>query len=183
MMPSQQDRRSLLLAMGGLVLSPFLPRAFAAGQPDARHGSVLGPGEGEHLVHFRDRGDVFIKVGSTTGSSDLAVGTQQIRVGTGIPTHRHRKMDEAFYVLDGSGNVVLNNVRHSFEKGGTIFIPKNTWHGFENPIHEVLLLWIVTPAGLDAFFRETCSPPGAPSKPLTREQIRAIALRHDTEFK
>ncbi len=62
-------------------------------------------------------------------------------------------------------------------------IPKNTWHGFANPDHELLLLWITSPTGLDSFFRETCSPPGAPSKGLTREQIKAIALKYGTEFR
>ena len=104
-------------------------------------------------------------------------------LGTGIPIHRHFMMDEAFYVLDGSGTVVLDEVRRSFEKGGTIFIPRNTWHGFENPDHELLLLWVVSPAGLDDFFRDTCSPPGVPAKPLTRDQIRAIARKRDTEFR
>ena len=44
-------------------------------------------------------------------------------------------------------------------------------------------LWIVTPAGLDGFFRDTCSSPGVPPKQLTREQIRQIALKHNTEFR
>ena len=52
-------------------------------------------------------------------------------------------MDEAFYVLEGRGNVALNEASHAFERGGTISIPKNTWHGFENPEHELLLLSIV----------------------------------------
>lgn len=183
MSPLRQRRRALLLALGGLGMSPFLSRALASEQSGARRGSMLGPGGGEHLVHFRDHGDIFIKLGLATGSADLAVGTQQVMVGTGIPIHRHFKMDEAFYVLEGSGHVVLDDVRHPFEKGGTIVIPKNTWHGFENPARELLLLWIVSPAGLDAFFRETCSPPGIPAKALTREQIREIALRHDTQFR
>ena len=93
-------------------------------------------------------------------------------------------MDEAFYVLEGRGNVALNEASHAFERGGTISIPKNTWHGFENPEHELLLLSIVSPAGLDGFFRDTCSPPGAPAKALSREQIREIALKkYDTEFR
>jgi hypothetical protein len=92
-------------------------------------------------------------------------------------------MDEAFYVLEGSGTFLLNDVRHPFEKGGTIFIPRNAWHGFENPDYEVLLLWMVTPAGLDGFFREICSPVGAPPKRLTREQVREIGLRYGTEFR
>jgi len=92
-------------------------------------------------------------------------------------------MDEAFYVLEGGGIFILNDVRRSFEKGGTIFIPKNSWHGFLNPDHELLLLWIVTPAGLDGFFRDTCTPPRVPPKQLTREQISAIARKYGTEFR
>jgi quercetin dioxygenase-like cupin family protein len=146
-------------------------------------GFALGTGEGEHLIHFRDQGNIFIKIGAATGSTDLAVGTQQVRAGTGIPIHRHFKMDETFYVLEGNGIFLLNDVRHSFEQGGTIFIPRNSWHGFENPDHELLLLWVVSPAGLDGFFRETCSPPGIPAKQLTPEQIREIAQKYDTEFR
>jgi hypothetical protein len=92
-------------------------------------------------------------------------------------------MEEAFYVLEGSGTCSLNDVPHSFEKGASIFIPRNTWHGFANPDQEVLLLWVMSPAGLDGFFRETCSPPGAPPKQLSREQIREIALKYGTEFR
>jgi hypothetical protein len=36
-------------------------------------------------------------------------------------------MDEAFYVLKGSGIFTLNDARHPSEKDGTIFIPKNAW--------------------------------------------------------
>jgi len=139
--------------------------------------------EGEHLVHFRDGGNIFIKLGSATGSEDLAIGTQQVMVGSGIPVHRHLKMDEAFWVLEGGGVLTLSDERHAFEKGATILIPRNTWHGFENHDHELLLLWVVTPAGLDGFFRETCSLPGMPRKHLTREQIAEIARKYETEFR
>lgn len=145
-------------------------------------GLLVGA-EGEHLIHFRDRGNVFIKIGTATGSSNLALGTQQVMAGSGIPTHRHFKMDEAFYVLEGSGIFILNDVRYPFDKGASIFVAKNSWHGFENPEHELLLFWVVTPAGLDGFFRDTCSPPGTPAKQLTREQIRQIAWKYDTEFR
>jgi quercetin dioxygenase-like cupin family protein len=178
----EQQRRFLLFGLGSLGISDVLPLG-AAAQAAARQGYVLAATEGEHLVHFRDHGNIFIKVGTATGSSDLALGTQQVMVGTGIPIHRHFKMDEAFYVLEGSGIFILNDVRHSFEKGGTIFIPRNSWHGFENPDHELLLLWAVSPAGLDGFFRDTCSPPGAPTKQLTREQIKEVARKYDTEFR
>jgi quercetin dioxygenase-like cupin family protein len=146
-------------------------------------GYVLGAREGEHLIHFRDAGNIFIKVDPVKGSNNFALGTQQLPKGSGIPVHRHFHMDEAFYVLEGSGTVTLNDVRHSCERGGTIFIPKNTWHGFSSPDQELVLLWIMVPPGLDGFFRETCSPPGEPPKELTREQINAIALKYGTEFR
>jgi quercetin dioxygenase-like cupin family protein len=149
----------------------------------APQGYVLGATEGEQLAHFRDHGKIVIRVGCATDSDNLALGTQQVMVGTGIPIHRHSQADEAFYVLEGSGIFILNDVHHSFEKGGTIFIPKNSWHGFANPDHELLLLWIMSPPGLDGFFRDTCNPPGVPPKQLTREQISEIARKYATEFR
>jgi quercetin dioxygenase-like cupin family protein len=174
-------RRSFLTMTGALGLGRGFHELVA--NPVAPPEYVLGPTGGEHLVHFRDHGDVYIKSGSATGSNDLALGTQQVKVGTGIPIHRHLKMEERFYVLEGSGRVILADVPQNFEKGTTIIIPTNTWHGFENPDHELLLLWVVAPAGLDGFFRETCTPPGAPPKSLSREQLREIARKYDTEFK
>jgi quercetin dioxygenase-like cupin family protein len=145
-------------------------------------GYVLGAGEDEHLIHFRDGGNIFVKVDPVKGSNNLALGTQQLPKGSGIPVHRHPHNDEAFYVLEGSGSVTLNDVRHSCERGGTIFIPKNTWHGFSSPDQELVLLWIMVPPGLDGFFRETCSRPGEPRKELTR-QINAIVLKYGAEFR
>ena len=154
----------------------------AVGQ-SAQSAAVFGAAEGERLIHCRDHGNVLIKIGGATGSGNLALGTQQVMAGSGILTHRHLKMDEAFYVLEGSGIFILNEVRHRVDKGASIFIPKNSWHGFENPAHELLLLWVVTPAGLDGFFRDICSPPGMPPKHLTREQIKEVARKYDTEFR
>lgn len=176
-------RRSLLLGLGGFGISWALPQTAVEAPSSTTQGLVLGASDGEHLIHFRDHGNIFIKVGSAAGSGTLALGTQQVMVGSGIPIHRHFKMDEAFYVLEGSGVFTLDDVQHPFEKGGTIFIPKNSWHGFANPDHELLLLWIVSPAGLNGFFRETCNPPGVPPKQFTRAQIGEIARKYQTEFR
>jgi quercetin dioxygenase-like cupin family protein len=179
----EQERRTFLLGLGSFGISQVLPQGVPHAQAAAPQGYVLGPTEGEHLVHFRDHGNIYINVGSATGSDGLALGTQQVTLGAGIPIHRHLRMDEAFYVLEGSGILTLNDAPHTFEKGGTIFIPRNYWHGFSNPDHELLLLWIMSPAGLDGFFRDTCNPPDVPPKQFTREQIREIALKYGTEFR
>ena len=179
----EQERRSLIFGVGGLSAYHMLQPTLSHGSAAQPQGYVLGSGEGEHLAHFRDGGDIFIKVGSATGSENIAIGTQQVMVGTGIPIHRHFQMDEAFSVLKGGGIVLLNDVPHNFEQGATIFIPRNTWHGFENSDQELLLLWFVSPAGLDSFFRDTCNPPGVPSKHWTKDQINQIARKYGTEFR
>jgi quercetin dioxygenase-like cupin family protein len=53
--------------------------------------------------------------------------------GVGIPRHRHVYWDEFIYVLDGSGVAILEDERVPIQKGATIFIPKGSWLGFENP--------------------------------------------------
>jgi quercetin dioxygenase-like cupin family protein len=177
------ERRSLVAGLAAVGLGPAMLPTSVSAQVTAPTGYVLGPAGGEHLVHFRNPGNIFIMAGATTGSPNLAFGTQQVPVGAGIPVHRHLQMDEAFFVLDGGGTFILNDVRHPVVKGGSIFIPKNAWHGFANPDQELLLLWIMTPAGLDGFFRDTCNPPGVPSKQLSRDQVNEIARKYATEFR
>ncbi len=179
----EQERRAFLIGLGSLGLSQVILPGITEAQTMVTEGGVRSATEGEHLVHFRDHGNIYIKFGSTTGQANLALGTQQVTRAAGIPVHRHLEMDEAFYVLEGGGAVTLNDVPHVFDKGASIYIPRNTWHGFSNPDQELLVLWVVQPAGLDGFFRETCSPPGVPPKQLTREQINQIARKYATEFR
>jgi mannose-6-phosphate isomerase-like protein (cupin superfamily) len=79
-------------------------------------GYTLGPNEGEHLV-LRG-GSIFLKADPTRGSNGITMLTQQVLAGVGIPIHRHLLMDEAFYVLEGAGTVILDNVCHPIQKGG-----------------------------------------------------------------
>ncbi len=183
MIELQSRRRSFLLGLAGLGIGQALLQGYGRARAASPQGYVLGPDGGDHLVHFRNPGNIFIKVDPVRGSGNLAMGTQQVPVGAGIPIHRHFEMDEAFYVLEGAGTFTLDDVPHPIEKGGTIFIPKNAWHGFANPDRELLLLWIVTPTGLDGLFRETCNPPGVAKKQMTKEEVNQIARKYGTEFR
>jgi len=92
-------------------------------------------------------------------------------------------MDEAFYVIEGSGDFVLNDARHPIEMGASIFVPTNAWHGFENADSELILLWTVAPSGLERFFREIATRRGAPAEQRTKEELNEIARRYGTEFR
>jgi quercetin dioxygenase-like cupin family protein len=170
----------MLLAAAGLTAT-VLPPASAKAQGASPKGYVLGQNEGEHLI--QRGGNIYIKADPTKGSNGLAMGTQQILVGVGIPIHRHFEMDEAFYVIEGGGTFILNEVPHPIDKGGSIFIPKNAWHGFQNPDRELVLLWIVAPSGLEMFFREIATRPGVAPVQRTKEQLNEIARKHATEFR
>jgi quercetin dioxygenase-like cupin family protein len=183
MIVHEQERRTVLLGLAGLALGPALLQAAAPAHAATPQGYALGPDGGDHLVHFRNPGNIFIKVDPVRGSGNLAMGTQQVPVGAGIPIHRHFEMDEAFYVLEGRGTFILNDAPHPIEKGSTIFMPKTAWHGFANQDQELLLLWVVTPTGLDGLFRETCNPPGVPPKQFTKVQMNEIARKYGTEFR
>src|SRR5205809_123177 len=58
-------------------------------------GYVLGPTEGEHLI--RNAGSIFIKVDPSRGSTNMALGTQQVPIGTGIRVQHARRAAKAIY--------------------------------------------------------------------------------------
>jgi mannose-6-phosphate isomerase-like protein (cupin superfamily) len=147
----------------------------------SKQGYVLGPTEGEHLI--RNGGSLFIKVDPGGGSNNMALWTQQILIRAGIPVHQHNEADEVLFVLEGTGFGILGDTRMSIEKGSAVYVPTGVWHGVENPDSELLLLCVVAPPGVEAFFREVGSAPGAPPKQLTREQLNEIAQKHGMRFK
>jgi len=175
------SRRNVVRGAAGLAASSHFLTRSAQAQPANPAGYVLKPNEGEHLI--QRGGNIFIKAEPTRGSKGFAMGTQQILAGVGIPVHRHFEMDEAFYVIDGGATFVLGDAQHPVEKGDSIFIPRNAWHGFQNPDRELLLLWIVAPPGLEAFFREVAMRPGGTPVTRTKEQLNDIARRYGTEFR
>jgi mannose-6-phosphate isomerase-like protein (cupin superfamily) len=158
-----------------------VPRTSQQEQRVPSQGYVLDPTEGDHLI--RNAGSIFIKVDPSRGSNNMALGTQQVPRRIGIAVHQHEEADEVLFVLEGTGFGILGDTRIPIEKGSVIYIPRGVWHGVENPDSELLLLWVVAPPGLEAFFREVASAPGAPPKQLTREQLNTIARKHGMQFK
>lgn len=142
--------------------------------------TYVDPVEGEHVI-VRG-GSVVIK--SNAGLPGRpAMGTQQVLRGVGIPMHRHFEMDETFYVLEGSGTFILDDVRYPIKKGGSIFIQRHSWHGFENPDEELLLLWIMAPCGVEGMFRELGTPLGAVAPQRTKDEVNLVAGKYGTEFR
>ncbi len=148
----------------------------------SKNGYVLRADEGEALQ--RGKGNtVTVKVDPKTGSPGMAMGTQVLAPSVGIPIHMHEHEDEVLYVNDGDGVAILNEQRKAIGKGDTVYIPHGIWHGVETHDAGISLLWIVTPPGLEGFFREISTPPGGAPKVLTPAQIEDIGRKHGVRFK
>src|SRR5262245_4380061 len=140
---------------------------------------VVQPNEGEQL-ELRN-GQAVIKVDPTMGSPRLAMGTQELRAGAWVPTHTHENADEVVFVHGGKGVAIVGDERRDIEAGTTVYVPPGVAHGFENPGGSVQLFWVVSPAGLENFFRETGWPPGGAPKALTPQQIDDIRRKHGVQ--
>lgn len=162
----------------GAAMGSLLP-SVQSGVP--RGGYVLAAGEGE--VIRRKGNTVTVKVDPKSGSPQMAMGTQALEPSVGIPVHRHEQEDEVLFVHEGHGVAILGPQKKEVGKGDTVFIPHGVWHGVESSGEAIELLWIVTPPGLEDFFRETGSPAGAPPKTLTRSQLEDIGRKHGVLFK
>jgi len=151
------------------------------GKRAAVNGYVLQANEGETLQ--RPGGQIVIKADPRTGSDRLAAGTQQLYVGSGIRLHQHEGEDELLWIQEGSATAIVGDTRTTVAKGAFVYVPRGVWHGLENPKDEVRLVWIVSPPGLESFFREVGTPPGTEPRKLTLEQLNDIARKHGTSFK
>jgi mannose-6-phosphate isomerase-like protein (cupin superfamily) len=170
--------------MSSEVSSEASPRGYVLGVEEGEHlvrsGAAANPGDGKALA---SGGSVCIKADPRTGSHGMSLGTQHVPQGVGIRVHRHHATDEVLYILEGRGIGILGDTRMPIQKGSTIFIPKGTWHGIENPDGALELLWVVTPPGLEALFRAIGSAPGAPAKQFSLAELNEVARSHAQEFR
>jgi mannose-6-phosphate isomerase-like protein (cupin superfamily) len=100
---------------------------------------------------------------STGGSLTLIEST----IEGGPPRHVHSHEDEGFYLLDGSLTVYCGD--DVFEAGARsfVFLPRGVPHHFRTSSGPATMLLIVTPGGIEEYFREVRRT----SDPVEQDQI------------
>jgi quercetin dioxygenase-like cupin family protein len=86
--------------------------------------------------------------------------------GGGPPPHIHDNEDEAFYVVDGTFEILLGDRLVRAHAGDFAFVPRGTVHRFANvgdAPGRILILF--TPGGLEGFFRAAGIPAGGDGSP------------------
>src|SRR5262252_5564664 len=74
----------------------------------------------------------------------------------GAKLHYHKRSTELYYVLDGSGSVILDGVEQPVSKGSLVHIPPGVVHGARGRMR-VLVVGIPDIRDDDLFFPETPS--------------------------
>lgn len=168
---------TVLLRLTFAAATLFLWSALdGAPQTSVPNAYILGPEEGEVLLVRNSK--VIVKVDPRTGSQSMAAGTQALGPGAGIPLHKHDNSDEMLVVEKGSAMAMLGDQRKLAGAGSTIFIPRGVWHGVEPVKEDSQLLWVVSPPGLEGYFRDIGRKPGAPMKQFTPKELADVARKH-----
>ena len=136
---------------------------------------VHGPGEGRRL----DLGDssATIKAGSDDALGSFAL--MELDLAPGFPgpiLHRHERMTDSFYVLDGELGLQLGATRTSASAGSYALVPPGNAHTFSGAQDErVRALNLMAPAGLERYLEEVAALGGA----VDPARMAEIASKYD----
>ena len=140
--------------------------------------TVFNAGEGEQ--HDIGAGSMVVikAAGTDTGESFFLSETTLASGFAGPPPHRHERLHDMFYVLEGSLTIRLGDRTYLLDAGGFVCVPPGVVHSFSNPGGSpVRFLNFNTPAGWEHYMRELGH--AAKNGPLTSDAIGRIASRHD----
>jgi quercetin dioxygenase-like cupin family protein len=91
------------------------------------------------------------------------------RKGNDPPPHIHRREDEIFYVLEGEVVASIGDRTIKGTPGTMIFLPRDLRHSFTIESEHARMLILVTPAGLEKWFKEFGVPAPAMTLPPANE--------------
>jgi uncharacterized cupin superfamily protein len=139
-------------------------------------------------VHRRGEGEtiggattVTIKATGEETDGSFYLGETLIEPGfPGPPPHRHERLHDMFYVLDGTLTMRVGNETLALKPRSFVCVPPGTVHTFSNRSDAaVRFLNFNTPAGWENYMRDLAATlaRGTP----TQEEIGEIASRYDFE--
>lgn len=131
---------------------------------------------------------VTVKLTSPQTDGNFTAAEVVSRPGGGVPPHRHRAMDEFFYVIEGEYEFDLDGKPTRAPAGTFVHVPKGVLHGFRNVgKSEARLADFHTPGGFERFFEECgveCTDPTKPpaADPPDMQKLLRIFEKHGMEL-
>ncbi len=120
------------------------------------HGVVMQPEDGPtYWQPVPANGHVEPKLyPSNTHFDGLSMGYQTIAPASQVRKHSHEEQIELLVCFGGRGRVVLDGESHDFVPGTVCFAGYDLTHEIinESPSEDLVLMWVIAPAGLEDFF-------------------------------
>jgi|SRR5215469_453544 len=111
------------------------------------------------------------------------------RRGNVPPPHIHHREDEIFFLLEGEIVVSVEGRTIKGKPGTMVFLPRNVPHSLTIESEQARMLIMVTPAGLERWFKEFSAPAPAMTLPPADEpaygelqRMLEAAPRYGIEF-
>jgi mannose-6-phosphate isomerase-like protein (cupin superfamily) len=144
---------------------------------------VLQPDEGEgHWQPLPSTGYIISKVTPDNSPYDnFSTGIQVLEPGAHIRRHAHARAHEFLFCYAGSGYAELDDTRHEVMPETLMMIGRGVQHTVFNTCDtQMRLLWFISPAGLEEWFRAIGRPrtPGE-ATPAAFERPADVAAIQD----
>ena len=96
---------------------------------------------------------------AVTGFDTLSMGYQTIAPGGRVREHSHGDQVELQICFRGRGRVVVDGTSHPLAPGTACFLGYDVKHELINEgTDDLVMLWVITPAGLEDFFKAIGRP-------------------------
>jgi len=96
---------------------------------------------------------------ATTGFEALSMGYQTIAPGGRVREHSHADQVELQICFRGRGRVVVDGASHPLVPGTACLLGYDVKHEIQNEgADDLVMLWVITPPGLEDFFRAIGRP-------------------------
>ena len=137
---------------------------------------VLAADEGE-FIQTQVARLIKARGSDTAGAMSFTVVSSQPGFA-GPPLHRHLRNAEVFYVLEGSFRFRIGEDYRDVTRGGFVFVPIGTPHGFASVGGEGRMIVIFSPADFEGYFDEIAR---INEQHGTREEIAAAQMKFGME--
>ena len=130
-------------------------------EPIRGRATVIQPSEGDSFwqpVPANGHADPKLTPANTR-YGDLSMGYQTIAPRSRVREHAHGDQIELQICFRGQGRVVVDGVSHPLVPGTACFLGCDVKHEIINETdEELVMLWLVSPAGLEGFFKAIGRP-------------------------
>ena len=128
------------------------------------HAVVMQPSQGpSYWQPMPARGHADPKLyPANTRFDGLSMGFQTIAPGCRVRQHSHGGQIELQICFRGTGRVVVDGESHALVPGTACFLGYDVRHEiFNETTEDLVMLWVVSPAGLERFFEAVGRPRAA----------------------